>query len=264
VASTSVIGTYYPVQSFVHKIDARIKILLIVFSTVVLFLTDNFFAFLYLFLFYLVVFFLSNLPASWIYKAMRPVFTILFIAFFFQILFTPGADIYVKWSIFTISKQGIILGLTVVIRILLLVGFASILSYTSTPIELTDAIESLLSPLKILRLPVSEFALVMTIALRFVPQILTEAQDLVKAQKARGATLEHRNIFKRGKALLPLFIPLFVSTYRNAEDLGKAMESRAYHGGKGRTHYKERKLMNRDYLVFAGTTVILVIALLIP
>lgn len=257
------IGTYYPVQSFTHRLDARIKILLVIAITIALFTVSTFYAFLFMGFFYLLIFILSNLPAAWMYKALRPVFTILFIALFFQVLFTPGADILFKWGIFVITEQGIVLGLKVITRIMLLVGFASILSFTSTPIELTDAIEWLLSPLRILRFPVTDFAMVMTIALRFIPQILTEAQDLVKAQKARGADFESGNLLRRGRALLPIFIPLFVHSYRTAEDLGRAMESRAYHGGKGRTHYKEHKLDNKDYLTLIGALTILTIALLI-
>ncbi len=261
--ASAVIGTYYPVQSFIHKIDARIKILLLITATVTLFAVDSFFAFFYLGLFYLVIFLLSNLPPLWIYKALRPAWTILLIAFFFQALFTPGPDMLLKWGIFNVSAQGIATGLTVITRISIMIGFASILSFTSTPMELTDAIESLLAPLKIIKLPVSEFALVMTIALKFIPQILSEAQDLIKAQKARGADFDSSNIFKKGKALLPLFIPLFLNTYRTAEDLGKAMESRAYRGGKGRTHYKERSLSGVDYVSFASTVVVLAISIYI-
>lgn len=261
--ASAIIGTYYPVQSFIHKIDARIKILLIVATTITLFAVNSFYAFLYLGIFYMAIFLLSGLPPLWIYKALRPALTILLIAFFFQALFTPGADMLFKWGIFNISVQGIVIGLRVILRVSILIGFASILSFTSTPIELTDAIESLLSPLKVIRLPVSEFALVMTIALKFIPQILSEAQDLIKAQKARGADFDSGNIFRKGKALLPLFIPLFLNTYRTAEDLGEAMESRAYNGGKNRTHYKERKLFGTDYLISASSLIILAIAIYI-
>ncbi len=255
------IGAYYPVQSFLHTLDGRVKILLVALTTVVLFSVNTFLAFLFLFVYYFVVFLLSDLPLGWMYKAIRPVFTILFIALFFQVLFTSGPNILFKWGIIVISLEGLILGLKVIVQIFILAGFASILSFTTTPIQLTDALESLLSPLKLLRLPVSEFALVMTIALRFIPQILTQAHDLMKAQKARGADFESANLLKKGKALLPIFIPLFLLTYRSAEELGRAMESRGYTGGAGRTHYRERRIGSKDYLVFVGTIIILGIAL---
>jgi len=247
------IGTYYPVQSFIHRLDGRVKILLVLLGTVTLFIVKSFYALLFLALFYLLVFLLSNLPAYWIYKALRPVLVIILIAFLFQIGFSAEPDIFLR----------VIAGLRVVSRIVILVGLASVMSFTTTPPELTFALESLLAPLKILKLPVAEFALSLTIALRFIPQILTEASDLVKAQKARGADFSSSNWYKRGKALIPLFVPLFILTYRQSEELGRAMEARAYHGADGRSRYKERYLKNTDYLVFAATLIILTIALLI-
>ena len=247
------IGTYYPVQSFIHRLDGRVKILIVMLATLTLFMTESFAALLFLALFYILVFLLSNLPAYWIYKALRPVLVILLIAFLFQVGFSAEPDIFLR----------VTAGLRVVVRIVILVSLASVLGFTTTPPELTFALESLLSPLKILKLPVAEFALAITIALRFIPQILTEASDLVKAQKARGADFSSANLYKRGKALLPLFIPLFVLTYRRSEELGRAMEARAYHGDEGRTRYKAYYLRNTDYLSFIGTLIVLAIALLI-
>ena len=215
------IGQYFPGKSAIHKMDPRIKILLSILYIVMLFVADNMWGLLLGVLFGFAAYLISRIPLSMIWKSMKPVVPIV---------------------IFTAVLAG-----------------TSLLTYTTSPIALTDGIERLLSPLKKIKLPVHELAMMMTIALRFIPTLIEETDKIMSAQKARGADLESGGVMQRAKALLPILIPLFVSAFRRADELALAMECRCYHGGEGRTRMKQMKLHGRDLIsgvataaVFAG------------
>ncbi len=245
-----VFGQYYPVGSFVHKLDARIKILLVIAYLVTVFLIKTFFGFAVLGLFLLIAVLVSRVPPFSVVKSVR---TILFIVVFTFVLnlFLYSADnatIYWSWWRLHISDVSIRFASFMALRLVLLVFGTSLLTLTTNPVELTDGIESLLKPLRIIRFPVHELALVMSIALRFIPTLMEETQRIINAQKARGADFDSKNLFKKAKALLPVLVPLLVSSFRRAEELGDAMDARCYSASTVRTKYKKAKLTYRDFI----------------
>lgn len=241
------IGRYYPAESVIHQLDARIKILSTVILTASVFLTDSFYALFFAAIFIAMVFFFSKLPVSWIYKAVKPVFYLLIIAFIVQAFFTPGV-IIARAGFIKITDRGLLLGSFIVLRVLIVVSLGSILMFTTQPITIADGLESLFKPLRLFKLPVHEISLTITLALRFIPELLSEAQKIAFAQTSRGADFVSRNIYRRIKSLISLFVPLLVSSLMKAEDLGKAMEARSYSGSEGRTKYYQKFLTVTDYV----------------
>ncbi len=241
-------GQYFPSESFVHKMDARIKILLSIAYIVAVFIIENFhfLGFLLCFLFVLEVTLLSNVP---FYKVLKSIKGILFFIIFsavLQIFFNKeGTPL---WTNGFITDMGLINAGFIIARITLIVLGASLLTLTTSPVEIADGIESLLTPLKFIKFPVHEFALIMSIALRFIPTLLDETDRIIKAQKSRGADFENGNLIKRIKALVPVLIPLLISAFRRADELADAMDARCYSGSKIRTRYKKAKLSYRDLL----------------
>ena len=245
------IGQYFPGKSFIHKLDPRIKIILTIAYIVTLFLVKEFIGFAISIVFLLVLYLVSKIPLKMILRGLKPVLPLILFTSVLNIFFVKGSTVLWQWGIFTISWEGIRLAIFMSIRILALIAGSSLLTYTTSPIALTDGIERLLKPLKYIKFPVHELAMMMTIALRFIPTLLEETDKIMSAQKARGADMESGGIFQRAKALIPILIPLFISAIRRAEELALAMECRCYHGGEGRTRLRQLKYQARDYMVLA-------------
>lgn len=245
-----IFGQYYPQKSFVHRMDPRAKIVLMIAYIVAIFVADNFFGLAAVTLFLIVTVIFSRVPFG---SVLRSVKMILFLIIFTAILnlffySTEGVHLIWQWGILTLSWESIVNMIFLAFRLFLLVMGTSILTLTTAPVELTDGIESLLKPLKYIKFPVHELALIMSIALRFIPTLMDETNRIVAAQKARGADFETGGLIKRAKAVVPILIPLLVSAFRRAEDLGDAMDARCYSGAKGRTKYKKLVFTWRDLL----------------
>ena len=248
-------GQYYPSDSILHRLDPRIKILMTICYIVSTFLCKNVLSFALLFVSAFLLVIIGTGPIKLVFRSLRPVLFVLAFTAFLNIFWTggQGEPLYSKWII-QIYEEGIYNAIFIMVRIVaLIIGTSMLLTYTTTPIALTDAIEDLLSPLKKLGLPVHEFAMMMTIALRFIPTLIEETEKIMTAQKARGADFTSGSLVQRAKALIPVLIPLFVSAFNRASDLATAMECRCYHGGDGRTRMTVRRIRFTDvaYLVIA-------------
>ena len=248
-------GQYYPAKSVLHGLDPRIKILITILYIVSTFLCKNVFSFALLLLSAIMLVLLGRVPMKAIFRSLRPVLFVLAFTAFLNVFWTKGEGdpIFSKWII-NVYTDGIYNAVFIMVRIVaLIVGTSMLLTYTTTPIALTDAIEDLLSPLKKLGLPVHEFAMMMTIALRFIPTLIEETEKIMTAQKARGADFTSGSLVHRAKALIPVLIPLFVSAFNRAAELATAMECRCYHGGDGRTRMNVRHVRFTDiaYLVMS-------------
>ena len=244
-------GQYYPVRSFVHNMDPRAKIVFVIAYIVAIFLADNFFGLAAVTLFLLVAVFLSRVPLG---RVLRSVKMILFLVIFTAVLnlfFYTGESAYeplLQWWIVSVTWESIVNTIFLAVRLFLLVLGTSLLTLTTTPVSLPDGIESLLKPLIFIKVPVHELALIMSIALRFIPILIDETNRIISAQKARGADFDTGGLIKRAKAMIPVLIPLLVSAFRRAEELGDAMDARCYRGAKGRTKYKKLTFSWRDLL----------------
>lgn len=250
------LGQYFPAPSPLHKADPRLKICLTVFTIVLIFVARNFFSLAAAVLYIGLGIGLSKIPLKMYLKSLKPILFLIVFTAVLNIFYGTGEPL-VQWGWLKITKNGLINSLFVSLRIILLILTSSILTFTTSPTQLTDAIERLLKPLAKLHVPVHEFAMMMTIALRFVPTLLEETDKIMSAQKARGADMESGGIIQRIKALVPVLIPLFVSAFRRAYDLATAMESRCYHGGEGRTKMKVLKFGKTDWLVLSSAVLVL-------
>lgn len=244
------IGQYIYKESLIHKLDARIKILATLIVMVGLFLIDTFYGFGFVAIFVLGLIFLAKLPFKRVFLGLKPIIFIAIFTLILHLFFTPGGNLIFKLGFLTIYEKGLFTGLFMVVRILLLILFTSLLTLTTSPIELTDGIEYLLKPFRRLGVPAHELAMMMTIALRFIPTLLEEADKIMKAQKARGADFESGSLVKKAKSLIPLLIPLFISAFRRADDLALAMEARCYRGGENRTRMNQLKYRTSDFIAF--------------
>lgn len=243
-------GQFYPVDSFVHRLDPRLKIVFLIAYIVAIFLATNFYGLAACAAVLLLAVLLARIPLGKVLRSVRGVtFLVLFTAAL-NLLFYSGETVYWEWGIFCISFEGIIFSVFLALRLVLLVVCSSLLTYTTTPVSLTDGVESLLTPLKWIRLPVHELALVMSIALRFIPILMDETQRIKNAQMARGADFETGGLIKKVKATIPILVPLLLSAFRRADELGDAMDARCYTGGKHRTKYKKLRFTWRDLLAF--------------
>lgn len=241
------IGQYFPGNSILHKLDPRMKILLLMSFIITLFIASSPFSYLFLTLITIALMILSGVPLKMYIRGLKPLIIIICITGFLNMFYSTGEPILEFW-IFRLTIEGILNAIFMITRILMLVIITSMLTYTTSPIVLTNGLERLLSPLKILKIPVHEFSMMMTIALRFIPILLEETDKIMNAQKSRGADFETGNILKRIKSLIPILIPLFVSAFRRATDLAIAMECRCYGGdSKYRTHLVQYKFAFRDY-----------------
>lgn len=244
------IGQFFPGNSIIHRMDSRFKIVLDILYVVMLFVADNFISLAVAGIFILTAYAVSEIKPIMMLKSLKPLMPIILFTAILNLFFVSGTDEpLVHWQIITIYKEGITTAVFMIVRIVCLIIGMSLLTYTTSPIVLTDAIERLLSPLKKIGLPVHELAMMMTIALRFIPTLIEETDKIMSAQKARGADLDTGGLLKRAKALIPILIPLFVSAFKRANELAMAMECRCYRGGEGRTKLRQLKAQPMDYMI---------------
>ncbi len=251
------IGQYYHGNSFIHKLDPRTKFIFSFIFVIIVFLNDSLYYQASLFALILFIIYLSSVPFNFFIKGLKPILFLLFFAFLMNLFLTDG-DVILKLWILKITKQGLYFALLMGIRLVILVFCTSVLTLTSTPIQLTDAIESFLNPLKRFKFPAHEIAMMMTISIRFIPTLIEETDKIMKAQMSRGADFETGSIINRIKNLIPILIPLFISAFKRADDLAIAMESRCYRGGEFRTRLNELKYKNEDYYVMLFLLLIVV------
>ena len=235
----------------IHKMDSRAKLLLDLLYLVILFVSQNFTGLLVGMLFMVMCYIISGIKLIMILKSVKPILPLMIFTAVLNLLFIRGEEPLFSWWVISIYPEGIRTSAFMLLRILALIVGMSLLTYTTSPISLTDAIERLLNPLKKVRFPVHELSMMMTIALRFIPTLVEETDKIMSAQKARGAELDSGNLFKKAKSLVPILIPLFVSAFKRANELATAMECRCYHGGEGRTRMKIMKTAPRDYIAAA-------------
>ena len=254
------LGQYYSAKSPIHRLDPRTKILLVFAFIIALFCVKDFIGFGICAVALGAVVLISRVPLSYILRGMKPIFMILTFTFILNIFMVDGHILW-QWKFLKITEEGIYRALFMGLRLILLIISSSLLTLTTKPIELTDGLEKLMSPLAVLHVPTHEIAMMMSIALRFIPTLLGETDKIMKAQQARGADFESGNILQRAKSLVPILVPLFISAFRIASDLAMAMEARCYRGGKGRTRMNEIKFGIND--VISGILGILLIAVLI-
>ena len=239
------LGQYYPGESWIHRLDPRIKIIATLAYIVALFIVADFWGFLIAFLALGIVIAVSRVPLKFILKGLKPIFLIILFTFIINMFMIPG-EVLARFFFLTITREGLRTAFFMGTRLVLLIIGSSLLTLTTKPISLTDGIEALLSPMKRLGVPAHELAMMMTIALRFIPTLLEETDKIMKAQQARGADFESGNIIRRAKSLIPLLVPLFISAFRIAQELAMAMEARCYRGGQHRTRMNGMKLRKRD------------------
>ncbi|MBQ7407688.1 MAG: energy-coupling factor transporter transmembrane protein EcfT [Clostridia bacterium] len=249
-------GQYYQAKSFVHSMDPRVKLLLLIAYLVTVFVVSNFFGFALIGAFLVLAIIFSRVPVFTVLKSMKGILFLIIFTVILNVFFYSGEydRVFIEWGSVRVTDSSLIFAAFMALRLSMLVLGSSILTLTTTPVELTDGIESLLYPLKLIKFPVHELALIMSIALRFIPTLSDETQRIINAQKARGGDFESGGLIARAKAMIPILIPLLVSSFRRAEELGDAMDARCYSGSKGRTRYKRLKLGYRDgvgFVVFA-------------
>lgn len=256
-------GQYYPVDSVVHHLDPRVKLILTILFIVAVFMSHSFVGYILLLGFLIFACKVSNVPFRFLLKGLRPLRMIIVLTFLLNLFFTPGEDLWVSVWIIRIYREGFLQALFYSLRLAFLVAGTSLLTLTTSPIALSDGIEKLLSPLRKIHFPAHELAMMMTIALRFIPTLLEETDKIMKAQMARGADFESGNLIQRAKSMVPLLVPLFVSAFRRAGDLAMAMEARCYHGGEGRTRLRVLKLTMNDLYACLITAALIVVVVLI-
>lgn len=241
------IGQHYPVDSPVHELDPRVKIIQTFIFIISLFLIDSFLPYLFVAVFLFIAISASKVPVKFVLRGLRPILMIIAFTFIINLLMTPGKIIF-EAGFIRITEEGLKQAGFMAIRLTLLIMGTSLLTLTTSPIILTDGIESLLNPFKRFGLPAHELAMMMTIALRFIPTLMEETEKIMKAQKSRGADFESGNIINRAKNLVPLLVPLFISAFRRADELAMAMEARCYRGGENRTRMRQLKIDRGDFV----------------
>ena len=251
------LGQFFPGNSFIHRLDPRTKLIFLVVYIATLFTASNWISYGLMIAFLALVIAISTIPLKSIVRGMKPLVFILIFTGVLNVFFTAGETVLVSFWIFTITLEGLIRAFFMMTRILLLITGTFLLTYTTSPIALTDGLESLLSPLKKLRVPVHELSMMMCIALRFIPTLIEETDKIMSAQKARGADFETGSLMQRVRALVPILVPLFISAFRRADELATAMECRCYQGGEGRTKMKLLRFHRCDIQAFASAAVLL-------
>ena len=257
------IGQYFPGSSVIHRLDSRVKLVLDILYLVILFTAQSYTGLLLGLLFMVICYMLARIKLIMILKSVKPILPLMIFTGVLNLFFIKGETPLFQWQFISIYPEGVDTALFMLIRVLTLIIGMSLLTYTTSPIMLTDAIERLLSPLKKIHVPVHELSMMMTIALRFIPTLVEETDKIMSAQKARGAEMDTGGLIKTAKSLIPVLIPLFVSAFKRANELATAMECRCYHGGEGRTRLKVMRTAPRDYVaiaimlaLFAGVIVI--------
>lgn len=251
------IGQYFPGESFIHKLDARAKLIVVFLALVEIFLCKNFLSLALIVLFAIVSVAISKISFKVVFKGMKMIYFIIVLTSVLQIFYNDSGTVLFEWWKLKITTGGIFTAIFMAIRIICLILVSSLLTYTTSPTTLTDGISRLLSPLNKIKVPVDTLAMMMTIALRFIPTLIEEIDKIMNAQKARGADLDSGNLVQRAKALVPIFIPLFVNSFRRAYELAFAMECRCYNGNNKRTRMKQMKFSWRDAVVFVIVAVML-------
>ena len=251
------LGQYFPGNSFVHRLDPRTKLILLVAYIVALFTAVSWISYGLCFAFLALTIAISTIPLKSIVRGMKPLVFVLVFTGLLNLFFTAGETVLVKFWVITITLEGAVRAVFMVVRILMLITATFLLTYTTSPIALTDGLEALLSPLKVLRVPVHELSMMMCIALRFIPTLIEETDKIMSAQKARGADFESGSLLDRVKALVPILVPLFISAFRRADELATAMECRCYQGGDGRTKMKILRFHLGDIQAFCAAAALI-------
>lgn len=254
------LGQYYQTDSVIHRLDPRVKLVATLAFIISLFIVNSFWGYLIAAVFLVVMIRLSHVPFKFMVRGMKAIVFLLVVAGVFNLFLTPGEVVVSFWKL-KITKEGIKLALLMAARLCFLIIGSSIMTLTTTPNQLTDALEKLLAPLKKIHVPIHEIAMMMSIALRFIPILLEETDKIMKAQIARGADFESGNLITRAKNLVPLLVPLFISAFRRANDLAMAMEARCYRGGEGRTKMKPLHYEKRDYLAYGILALYLILVI---
>ncbi len=255
------IGQFFPGNSLIHRMDPRVKLVLTFAYILLIFIPDNWIGLAAAIFLLGVCIGLSRIPLKLFLKGLKPVIPLLVFTSIINIFYVEGRVLLSFW-VLKITLEGIFTALFISIRILCLIAAGSLLTYTTSPTTLTDALERVLSPLKVLRISVHEIAMMMTIALRFIPTLIEETDKIMSAQKARGADMESGNVLQRVRALIPVLVPLFISSFRRAYELATAMECRCYHGGEGRTRMKQLHMVLRDYVALGVMALFIVLLIL--
>lgn len=242
------LGQYFPGNTFIHRLDPRVKLIFTIFFIVALFLTKHLVSNLILIFILVICIAISKIKPKALFKGMKPILFLVIITGLLNLFYTSGNIIW-QWGFLKITVEGIWAAVFMILRIIMLICCTFLLTYTTSPIMLTDGLENLLGPLKKIKVPVHELAMMMSIALRFIPTLIEETDKIMSAQRARGADFDTGNLFQKAKALVPLLVPLFVSSFRRADELAVAMECRCYHGGTGRTRLKELHYTGNDICV---------------
>lgn len=257
------IGQYVPGDSFVHKLDPRIKIIISFIYVVAIFIVNNYLGCAIVFIFTLFFILVSKISFKYVFNGLKPIIMLVVITALLNMFMTSGSGNPIfRWMFLKVYTEGVNLAIFMVLRLIFLITGTSLLTLTTSPIELTDGIEKLLNPFKKIGLPAHELAMMMTIALRFIPTLIDETDKIMKAQMARGADFESGNIIKKAKNLIPLLVPLFVSSFRRADELAMAMEARCYRGGEGRTRMKILKLTSKDFVAVSFIIVFSIISII--
>lgn len=244
------IGQYYPADSVIHKLDPRVKLMAALLYIISLFTFRGIAGFILVSIFLVFMIRLSKVPFSYMVKGLKAIVILMVITAAFNLFLTPGEDVLVHFWIFTITMEGVKNAVFMLVRLIYLIVGTSIMTLTTTPNQLTDGLEKALMPLSKIKVPVHAIAMMMSIALRFIPILIEETDIIMKAQMARGADFENGNLIRRAKSMVPLLVPLFVSAFRRADDLAMAMEARCYVGGSGRTKMKPLRYTKRDYMAY--------------
>lgn len=255
------LGRFLPGDSLIHRMDPRAKLIGSFYFIIIIFFANNWLSYLLMFAFTMAAIVLSQISLTFFLKGVKPLIWLITFTVLLQILFTRGGEVYWSWGIFALSKFGLINGVYIFCRFVLIIFISTLLTLTTAPLELSDAIEYILRPLRVVKFPVHEVSLMLSIALRFVPTLMDETEKIMNAQRARGVDFNEGGLIQRMKAIVPLLIPLFVSSFNRAEDLATAMEARGYQGGDGRTKYRVLHWQMRDtmmLLVLAIVTVVLI------
>ncbi|ANZ99034.1 MULTISPECIES: energy-coupling factor transporter transmembrane component T family protein [Carnobacterium] len=256
-----IFGRYIPGDSIIHRLDPRAKLLASFYFIGIIFLANNWQTYLFLFAFTMATIALSKIKYKFFINGVKPLIWLILFTVVLQVLFSRGGEVYFEWGPIVISQFGLLNGVFIFCRFVLIIFMSTLLTLTTAPLALTDAIEFLLRPLNVVKFPVHEIALMLSIALRFVPTLMDETEKIMNAQRARGVDFGEGNVFQQMKSIVPLLVPLFVSSFNRAEELATAMEARGYQGGEGRTKYRLLKWKRNDtlvILVYAVVTVLLV------
>ena len=256
------LGQYYQTESVIHKLDPRVKLGGTMLYIISLFLFESVWGYVLAALFLVAVIKMSKVPFKFMVRGMRAILFLLLLTVVFNLFLTPGEPLFTLWKL-TVTKEGLSVAIFMAIRLTFLIIGSSIMTLTTTPNNLTDGMEKMLSPLKVLKVPVHEVAMMMSIALRFIPILLEETDKIMKAQIARGADFETGNLLQRAKAMVPLLVPLFISAFRRANDLAMAMEARCYRGGDGRTKMKPLVYKNCDFVAYGFIAGYLILKILV-